>query len=198
MPDIKLIRKRWGGILQMLFITYKGKIKMLIIFIYACHMTYFKWIWAYDFRFTKSVSSTPTHSVHIWYFKSPNEKGTLMWLAQPRRSSIVYHYWIVHDNYSENVCAYVRANSNSGLMSGISHQHQCNTRNPNNRKQALNEFSAPNCPRKFSKSVWNRLSETSSQTLVHTEPWINVLYILLIHLPVKQIFISVITLHARS
>lgn len=67
MPDIKLIRKRWGGILQMLFITYKGKIKMLVIFIYALCMTYFKWIWAYDFQFTKSVSPTPTHSVHIWY-----------------------------------------------------------------------------------------------------------------------------------
>ena len=43
-PDIKLIRKRWGGILHMLFITYEGKIRMLIIFIYALYMTYFKWI----------------------------------------------------------------------------------------------------------------------------------------------------------
>lgn len=43
MPYIKLIRKRWGGILQMVFTMYKGKIKMPIIFIHAVHMTYFKW-----------------------------------------------------------------------------------------------------------------------------------------------------------
>lgn len=40
MPDIKLIRKRWGGMLQTLFMTYKGRIKMLIIFLRALHMTF--------------------------------------------------------------------------------------------------------------------------------------------------------------
>lgn len=42
MPDTKLIRKRWERILQMLFITYGGKIKMAIIFIYAVRMMCFK------------------------------------------------------------------------------------------------------------------------------------------------------------
>lgn len=158
MPDIKLIRKRWGGILQMLFITYKGKIKMLVIFIYALHMTYFKWIWAYDFQFTKSVSPTPTHSVHIWYLKSPNEKRALMWLAQPRQSSNANRYWIVHSKYSENVCACVGGNPNSWLMSGIGHNRQLSTGNPNNRKQPFNESSAPECPGSLAISIWNGLS----------------------------------------
>lgn len=119
MPDIKLIRKRWGGMLQTLFMTYKGRIKMLIIFLRALHMTFQINL---GLRFSVTVSPAPTHSVHIWYFKSPSEKRALMWLAQPRQSSSVNHYWIVHNQYSENMPV-LQENVNSWLMSDISQQH---------------------------------------------------------------------------
>ena len=61
-PDIKLIRKRWGGILHMLFITYEGKIKMLIIFIYALHIFQVDlglWFLVYKVSFSDTYSFSP-------------------------------------------------------------------------------------------------------------------------------------------